>query len=358
MYQRILIPLDGSKRAEHAIPVAARIARACGGSVVLLQIVAIPGRYGPYVCEPYLSQSPIILQQVLDLEIAESTQYLADVAQSDDLAGMKTETVTLIGTAALTICDVARGQHVDLIVMCSHGHTGFKRWMLGSVAQQVARHSPAPVLVLREGGSLPTSSFPDPTRPLRALMGLVALDGSELAETALVPAADLVAALAAPARGILQLTQVVPFPVSEHEEANRGRTALYKKEEALYEAESYLSAVADRLRRGEVSDLHLGVVCSVAAGKDVANALIRMAEHGEAVESTGLLGRCDLMVLATHGRSGLQRWTMGSVTEQVLGATKLPLLIVRPPEQQTTSEREPTVKEQEQTEAMLMHRLA
>ena len=75
---------------------------------------------------------------------------------------------------------------------------------------------------------------------------------------------------------------------------------------------------------------HFGVVCSVAEGKDVAEALIRIAERGEAVESTGLLGGCDLLVMATHGRSGLQRWVMGSVTERVLGATKLPLLIVHP----------------------------
>ena len=295
---------------------------------MLLQAVAIPSKYGPYLYESIVSQSPIFLQQVLDLETAKSTQYLADVARSGDLVDMKTETVTLSGAAAPTILDVARTQHVDLIVMCSHGHTGFKRWMLGSVAQQVVRHSPVPVLVLRDGGPVPTSSFPDPTRPLRALMGLVALDGSELAESALVPAAHLIAALAAPARGIVQLTQVVPFPASEQEEDTRGRTDLYAKEQAIYEAESYLSAVADRLRSGKVTDLHFGVVCSIAEGKDVAEALIRVAENGEAAESTGLLGSCDLLVMATHGRDGLQRWVMGSVTERVLEATKLPLLIV------------------------------
>lgn len=333
MFQRqkgtkILVPLDGSKRAEHAIPVAARIARACGGSVVLLQAVAIPGKYGPYLYESYLSQSPIFLQQVLDLETAKSTQYLADVTRLDDLAGMKTETATLTGAAAPTILDAAREQHIDLIVICSHGHTGFKRWMLGSVAKRVARHSPVPVLVLRDGGSLPTNSFPDPKRPLRALMGMVPLDGSELAEVALVPAAHLIAALAAPAQGIVQLTQVIQFPASEHNEDNQGHTDFYAKEQAIYEAESYLSAVADRLRSGKVTDLHFGVVCSIAEGKDVAEALIRMAENGEAMESTGLMGSCDLLVMATHGRSGLQRWMMGSVTERVLEATKLPLLIV------------------------------
>ncbi len=328
MFQRILVPLDGSKRAEQALPVAARIARACGGSVVLLRAVTIPIKYGPYMYESIVSQSPIFLQQVLDLETEKSKQYLADVARSEDLMDLKTETITLTGEAAPTILDVAREQHIDLIVMSSHGHTGFRRWVLGSVAQRVARHSPVPVLVLRDGGSLPTHSFPDPKQPLRALMGLVPLDGSELAESALVPASQLITALAAPAQGIVQLTQVISFPASEHHEEAQGNTDLYAKEQAICEAESYLHEVADRLRSGNITDLHFGVVCSIAEGKDVAEALIRIAEHGEAMESTGLLGGCDLLVMATHGRSGLQRWIMGSVTERVLEATKLPLLIV------------------------------
>jgi nucleotide-binding universal stress UspA family protein len=276
------------------------------------------------------SYSTAVVHNLRDAKLEEAKRYLAATAQLEPLVGIRTETEVFSGAAAPTILDVARKQDVDLIVMCSHGYTGFKRWMLGSVAQQVARHSSAPVLVLRDGGPLPTSSFPDPARPLRALMGLVALDGSELAESALVPAAHLVAALAAPARGIVQLAQVVQFPASKHEESNRSRTASYAKEQALYEAESYLSAIADRLRSGNFAKLHLGVVCSVTTGEDVADALIRLAEQGEAVESTEQLGSCDLVVMATHGRSGWQRWTMGSVTERVLGATRLPLLIVHP----------------------------
>lgn len=278
MFQRqkgtkILVPLDGSLRAERAIPVAARIAHGCSGSVVLLRVVSLPVEYLP---DMYGSCAMVVVPDLQDAELEQAKHYLAGVAQSEHLVGIRTDTEAISGTAAQTILDVAHRQHVDLIVICSHGYTGYKRWMLGSVAQKVARHSPAPVLVLRDRGSLPLSSFPDPTRPLRALMGMVALDGSELAETALVPAAHLVAALAAPARGIVQLTQVVPFPPSEHDEDTRGCIDLCAKEQALYEAESYLSAVADRLRTGTVTDLHVGVVCSVAEGKDVAEALIRI----------------------------------------------------------------------------------
>jgi len=327
---KILVPLDGSKRAEQAIPVAARIARYSGGSVMLLQAVAIPSKYGPYLYESLVSQSPIFFQQVLDLETAKSQQYLAEVARSGDLQDIQAEMITLNGKAAPVILAVAREQHIDLIVMASHGHTGLKRWMLGSVAQKIARYSTSPVLVLRDGGSLPTHSFPDPKRPLRSLMALVPLDGSEQAEAALVPAAQLVTALAAPAQGIVQLTRVIPFPAYEHSEETRGGADLCAKEQAICEAESYLYEVADHLRSGYVTNFHVGVVCSIAEGKDVVERLIRIAEHGEAIESPGLLGGCDLLAMATHGRSGWQHWVMGSVTKRMLEATKLPVLIVHP----------------------------
>jgi nucleotide-binding universal stress UspA family protein len=340
MFQRILVPLDGSKRAECALLVAARIARASQGSIVLLRVVAIPGRYGPYLYESYLSQSPIFLQEVLDLETVKAKEYLADVTQLPVLAGIATETEVLSGATEPAIEIGTRERHVDLVVMCSHGDTGFKRWVVGSLAQKLARHSPVPVLILHEGGTLPIRSFPDPSRPLRALMGLVALDGSALAEAALVPAAQLVASLAAPAHGILVLTRVVNLPHAD-DQGRGGHGDPRVKEAALDEARAYLSAVAERQRDGLLTDLKLSILISVAAGKDVANTLLTVAEHGEDAEGGLALGSCDLIAMATHGRSGLQRLAMGSVTERVLGAAKLPVLVIRPQDVQAMTEHEP-----------------
>jgi len=325
---KILVPLDGSTRAAQAIPVAARIARYCGGTVVLLQAVAIPSKYGPYMYKSLGSQSPNFFQQVLELETAKSRQYLSEVARSGELVEISTETVTLHGEAAPIILEFAREHHLDLIVMASYGHTGLKRWMLGSVALKVVRQSAVPVLVLRDGGPMPTHSFPNPKRPLRSLMALVPLDGSELAEAALVPAAELITALAAPAHGMLQLTRVIPFPASEQNNGTHGHKDLQEKVYAIYEAEVYLHEIEECILSGTITHLHVGVDSSIAAGKDVAEALIRLAEHGEAMESTGLLDSCDLLVMASHGRTSVQRWVMGSVTERVLEATKLPILIV------------------------------
>jgi nucleotide-binding universal stress UspA family protein len=328
MFQRMLLPLDGSKRAERAIPIAARIARASGGSLILLRAVGTQIEFGTYMTEP-----SVLIQEALELDLTRAIDYLARIKTSHELEGIETTVEVRSGGAAQTILDVAQMQHVDLIVMCSHGDTGFKRWALGSVAQQVTRHSPLPVLVLREGGPVPTGSFPDPTHPLRAVMGLVALDGSVGAEAALEPAAKLVAALAAPARGILRLTRFVNLPAIERERGSHVGIDPLMKEEMLCAAKTYLSDVADRLRSGPLAELKLTIVCSVATGKDAASALLSVAETGKDAEGAVMLGSCDLMAMATHGRGGLQRLALGSVTERVLGATKRPEVVVhaRPP---------------------------
>ncbi len=148
MLKRILVPLDGSPRAERALPVAARIARTSGGTVVLLCVASIPAEYAPAMYASYVAQTPFYAQELLDAEMAKARYYLADMAQSKHLAGIRTETEALPGSAAPTIVAIAGRddeQLVDLIILCSHGRTGFRRWALGSVAQKVARHSPVPV---------------------------------------------------------------------------------------------------------------------------------------------------------------------------------------------------------------------
>jgi len=207
MFKRILVPLDGSPHAEEALPVAARLARASNGSITLLQVVSsLIDYYGP------LTEAPFITQQVIEKCTAEAESYLADLAASVDLASIKMKTEITYGVPAQNILNFAQSQHAELIVMCSHGRTGFKRWALGSVTQQVVHHSSVPVLILREGQSVLKPAQGNAACPVSAL---VPLDGSSLAEAALVPAANLVAALAAPAEGTLHLTQVVKlFPTS------------------------------------------------------------------------------------------------------------------------------------------------
>ena len=116
--------------------------------------------------------------------------------------------IIIAGSAGVSILDSAREENVDIIVMSTHGETGFKRFVLGSVAQYVSRHSPVPVLVLQGDDSYFLSTLPEPKHPSRSITAFVALDGSDLAEASLQPAAYVAAALATPAQGILLLSTV------------------------------------------------------------------------------------------------------------------------------------------------------
>ncbi len=319
MFKRILVPLDGSARAEQAIPTAGRIARATGGSVVLLRATLPPVDYGygPYMLRPAFT----VLDQGVQEALEEATHYLERVATSSYLAGVKTEVVAETGSAAAMIFSVIEAKNIDLIVMCTHGDTGLKRWVLGSVAQKVAHHAPVPVLVLHQHTTI-AGAHPHIERPLRVL---VPLDGSALAKAALQPAAQLVAALATPGQGAIHLVRVVKRDTLPGEVLDP-----VAKEHLLHKAKTYLAAAAGHMREGIAAELKLVVTWSVALDTDAADAIIRVAEIGEDPGGAGAFGGCDLIALATHGREGLQRWAMGSVTERVLAGTTLPVFIIRP----------------------------
>ncbi len=331
MFKHILVPLDGSQVAERAIPVAARIARSTGGKVVLLQVITMPTsyKYGPY----FLDGPLLAVDDMAEVDTANATEYLHQVAASSALNGVQTIIEVQTGPAAAAICETvqttdttntAQSNAIDLIVMSSRGQSGFKRWMLGSVSQKVARHSSVPVLVLREDETQHIAGqHPYNERPLRVL---VPLDGSATAKSALLPAAQLAATLAAPGRGSLHLVRVMKLDTLPGREILDAPT----KDLILQKGRTYLTAVTEHLRAGIAEELKLAVTWSVALDTDVAEALVNVAEVGEDAEGAGVFGGCDLIAMTTHGRGGLQRWTMGSITERVLHTTKLPLLIIRP----------------------------
>src|SRR5712691_4289975 len=146
MFQTILVPLDGSPRAEQALPVAAHLAQASGGTIVLLQAVHPPNEY-----EAYVTLQPIVTPKMLETELEEARKYLRTLTRFGSLASVHIETEVMQGDAAANILSLVDGRHIDLIVMSSHGYTGMTRWVMGSVAEKVARYAPVPVLILREG---------------------------------------------------------------------------------------------------------------------------------------------------------------------------------------------------------------
>lgn len=318
MFQHILVPLDGSSRAEQALPVAAQIARATGGSLLLVQVIS------PLFMSGGLSLAPLVNEQAIEAEMATATAYLQELAASPKLSGIKTRIEILPGLPVQHLLAFAEAPEIDLVVLCSHGRTGFARWVLGSVAYALIHQCTRPILVLRPNEASSALARFNRESPLRTL---VPLDGSPLAEAALRPAASLTSALASPGQGALHLSQVVKiFPTT----ADEGFISKLN-EEALQRAGAYLSQMQERVR-SEGKDLHLSFTYSVELASDVASTLLNLAEHGRTggEKAHGETGQCDLIAISTHGRGGLERWVMGSVTERLLTTTQLPMLIVRP----------------------------
>jgi|SRR5579885_2653164 nucleotide-binding universal stress UspA family protein len=310
MFQRILVPLDGSKQAEQALPVAACLARAATGKVVLAHVVLAPRAFR--------------YSELAETEVEDARAYLRGLSQSEELAGVQTSVAVSVAITrpASVLLSLIETHQIDLVVMSSHGYTGFKRLVLGSVAEKIAHHSPVPVLLLRRGGPVPIGRRLEMEGLVRAL---VPLDGSVLAKAALVPAAQVVSALAAPGKGAIHLTRVV---VSPHAEGLDAR----EREIIMHKAKQYLIHTVQQLREGfvapAIAPLHLTLTWSVAIDDDIASGILRVAESGEDAEGAAAPARCDLIAMATHSYTGWQHLAMGSVTERVLHATRLPVLIV------------------------------
>ena len=172
MYQRIVTPLDGSEYAEAALPVAARIAQASHGTVVLLHVLSSPRELLPYVL-------PVMEPSTLTADVEAASAYLEAASGRADLAEVTTITEVRSGLAGSTILEVAAQQKADLVVLAAHAHTGLARWAPGKVAEHVEHHGATPVLSLTDTAALPAEGRP--------AQGLVLLDGTEEAEAASHP---------------------------------------------------------------------------------------------------------------------------------------------------------------------------
>lgn len=316
MFQHILVPLDGSSRAEQVLPVAMRLARASGATIMLFTVVE-----STHETVAYRMARPYMPPQTIERDLAAAQSYLDGVSQRSFLAGISVEKQIDLGNPAVMIlsrAEALREQPIDLIVMSSHGYTGVRRWFLGSVAEKIARHAPVPVLILREGEPLRTHVRFDGMSAIRAL---VPMDASVRSLDVIPPAAHLVAALSSPEHGHLQLTQIVVGP------ENISQT---ERDELLREAGQNLAAIGQRIQADVDSRLHLTISWAISVEGDIAEGIVSMAENGEQRAEVGDAEQCDLIAMTTHGATGLGKWAVGSITERVLRATRLPLFIVRP----------------------------
>jgi nucleotide-binding universal stress UspA family protein len=297
MYTRLLVPLDGSSLAESALPVVERLALLGNAQVYLLHVIE--------------RSAPVTVHGERHLtSLEEANEYLDGVAQRLRAAGVAASFhahEVPQGDVARCIIDHAEEVHADLIVLCIHGEGRVRQWLFGSIAQQVLRRGTTPVLLTRPPLGSETPRF-DPQRVL------VALDATEAAEAAIVPAADI-------ARGLhatLHLVMVVATTGTVRGERRSATSLMPNASQMVLELErqdalEYLERLAASL-----SCPDLTVTSEVRRG-DVASAL------AEEADEPGV----GLVVLATHGRSGLQAVWAGSVAAALLARTRATVLLLR-----------------------------
>jgi len=146
MYQKILVPLDGSKVAECALSHVINLVKGGAvGEVILINVVKVyvPGLGGEY-------HGRVDINTIRENLFMESRKYLADVESQLASEGIKVKKESLEGNRpADTISDYAQKNGMDMIVIATHGYTGLKKLMLGSVALEVLHDSHVPVLLIR-----------------------------------------------------------------------------------------------------------------------------------------------------------------------------------------------------------------
>lgn len=153
MYQKILVPLDGSKLAECILPHAETLAKGCqAGAVIFVQVYA-PLQIPPSIEPTPLKQEDIDRISAQGRQLAE--QYITGVAKRFESGSAKAEGIVLSGSVTDTLTDYIAKNNIDLVLIATHGSSGISRWVWGSVADRLLRASCAPVMMVRAPGCFP-----------------------------------------------------------------------------------------------------------------------------------------------------------------------------------------------------------
>lgn len=300
MYSRILVPLDGSKLAENALPLARCFARALQVPVELLAIVDL-AETARRVAADHMTITSAFVE---DAARAFGT-YLEGAARNFPTGN--TRCTVARGNAAETIIAAAATDPHTLVAIATHGRSGLDRWLLGSVTEKVLRGATNPLLIVR------AQEEKAPAWEMATLKRLVVpLDGSELAERIL----PHVEALGRRLDLEIILLGVYGSPVAPapgegfYNPAQLGALLA----ELRAETSAYLAGKAEEMKSKGLKN----VSCAAKEGL-AADEIIAAARQSHDT----------LIAMCTHGRSGMKRWILGSVAETVVRHAESPVLVVR-----------------------------
>ena len=293
MYTRILIPLDGSKTAEKVLPYARFLSGQLKLPVELLAVVDIAE-----MATHIFADGARYLDTMIEDSVRNSEHYLRGIACTFPSGTKRTVEKGKVERAAK--------DKTTLVTMATHGRSGMNRWLLGSVTEKVLRGATNPLLLIRATEEAKT----DGEATVKSVV--VPLDGSELAESVLPAVADLAKKLS------LEVVLLRAYNIPYNAYASAEGYAAIDYEDLLAsmreEAVSYLEKKVETVKK-------LGI-----------EKFSYVAKEGFAADEIISLPRKspdNLIAMCTHGRSGVKRWMLGSVTETVVRHSADPVLVLR-----------------------------
>jgi nucleotide-binding universal stress UspA family protein len=296
---KILVPLDGSKTAEKVLPCARYLANRLKLRLELLMAVDT-SEFAANI-SPENAQ---LLDKLTAEGLREGEDYLQTIAGTIDDVEVRYEVQQ--GRPENVIIDSGEVDKTALIAMATHGRSGPNRFLLGSVAEKVLRGAANPLLLVRAGTETAKG----------ALIGfstiIVALDGSALAERILPLVTDLAKRLTA---GIL-LFRAYHVPYSA-----------YTGDETFYAVNCDEMTASVRAEAGEYIERKAGELRS--SGIEKVTCLTKEGLAGDEIIALASQTPDSLIAMCSHGRSGIKRWVLGSVTETVVRHAVDPVLVVR-----------------------------
>lgn len=307
MYKKLLVLLDGSKLAEIVFPYAKELAGRLDMDAILLHVYHPAAREFAPMYKAYVERAA----EVLKIQ----AHGVQDSLGQKDVRHIETRGELCMGYHAEEILRFAEDNAVDLILMASHGRSGVKRWRMGSVADKILRASKAPVWMVHadEEKSIPYDQWPSRTL-------LVPLSGSEVSAVVLPHVENL-----AKQKGIqtsVVLMEVVEPPVTPSYYSpeltgvplNWGQFVEQEMARNKKAAQDYLAVVEKRFQEAGIP------VCT----------MIQTGKPAEEIVAYARKNPFCVIVMATHGRTGLSRLVYGSVAESVLYGVSNPIVLVRP----------------------------
>jgi nucleotide-binding universal stress UspA family protein len=299
MFDPILVPLDGSLLAECVLPHVSAIARAFNSRVMLLRGL-----------DRNQAAEKAQLFDLLNWQINKTGAklYLEKTSARLQKSGLRVEVTIMEGLVAESIADFAQSQGMKLIILSSHGRSGLSQWGISSVTQKIIFSAPTSMLIIR--AHQPTASDLDERLYTRIM---VPLDGSRRAENVL----PIVTVLARFHQSRIHLVHVVrapemarQMPLAREDVDLSNRVITRNREEAI----RYL----DQVR------LH-----SALEGIDVETHLLTGDNAASALHEFADQEHIDLVALSAHGYSGNNRWPYGSMVNNFILYSKVPLIIVQ-----------------------------